>query len=241
MAAAEAILERLRQGEASAEELARVIGTTKRTAFRYLAKLTSEGKIVKTGSVMNLKYGLPGMVSGPLIAGKNSEPPLLAIQVTNPVTYLKKWWAKVMANEGVDIRFRIHPITMIMVTAVLTSGGFVAGRVTLPEPVVRYIPQLAPAPSPSPWKETAFTGTLAERGGKYFLTTGEGEAISLQVPSVVNVKKLVGRRILAIGSYNSTTKVFKVKDASDIEIVIGVQPVPLVAPQNGASSSASPR
>ncbi len=236
----EIILEKLKASEAGAEELARAVGVSKRTVFRYLAKLLSEGRIVKGGTLMSLRYGLPGTNPGQFVAKiKGSEPPLIAVQVTNPVTYLKRWWQKVMANEGVDIRFRIHPITMVMVTAVIASGGFVAGRITLPKEVVQFVPQLAPTPTPSPWKETAFTGTLQERGGRYYLLTNGEEAITLQAPAIVNMQKLNKRRVLVIGSYNSTTKVFKVTDASDIEIVTGVQPVPLVTPANGAGAASN--
>lgn len=238
----EAILQRLNQGDASAEDLAQALGVNKRTVFRYLNGLIQEGKVVKIGFRPRVRYAKAGTVPVSVVVAttkKGTEPPLFSLQVTNPVTYLKRWWSRVMANEGVDVRFRIRPLTMIAVSAVLTSGGFVFGRISLPEPIVRYIPQLAPSPSPSPWKETAFTGVLQSRGGKYYLTTGEGEAIALEIPKIVNVQKLIGRKILAIGSFNGQTKVLKVADASDVEILVGAQPVPLVASESARRTNES--
>ena len=43
---------------------------------------------------------MPGDVKLP------SDPPLVDVKVTNPVTYFKKWWAKIIGNEGIDFRLK---------------------------------------------------------------------------------------------------------------------------------------
>lgn len=63
---------------------------------------------------------------------KKTEPPLVDVKVSNPIIYLKKWWQKVIGNEGVDIRFKIHPLTAIAVAVIVASIGFGVGRFVLP-------------------------------------------------------------------------------------------------------------
>jgi hypothetical protein len=38
------------------------------------------------------------------MASSSTEPPLITI--TNPVTYLRLWWQKVMGKEGIDFKFK---------------------------------------------------------------------------------------------------------------------------------------
>ena len=159
-------------------------------------------------------------------------PPLMSLEVTNPVTYLKLWWSKVMNNEGIDFRFRIRPLTAMALVAIFAVGGFGLGRlsVPIPEQIIKYIPQLAPTPTPDPWKETAFIGVLQKTGERFYLLTAQAEAISLMVPGNVNLSKYVGKRILAEGKYNRLTGALQVTDATDLEVVIQSAPVPTSVP-----------
>jgi hypothetical protein len=157
----------------------------------------------------------------------DEDPPLVSLKVTNPVTYLKRWWKRVATNEGVDFRFRVRPLTAIAiavaVTLVLTGTGFSLGRITfpIPSPIIKYVPQLGPSPTPDPWKETAFTGSLKFTSStqKYYLVTTSAEAITLNVPSNIDLSKFVGKRILASGNYNKSTRILDVKDAQDLEVL----------------------
>ena len=165
---------------------------------------------------------------------QDQDPPLVSFQVTNPVTYFKKWWKKIMANEGVDLRLKIKPLTAIAISIVIASAGFGLGWLTIPipEPIIKYVPQLAPSPTPSPWKETAYTGKLkfSISTNKYYLLTEKSEAITLEVPSNVKLDKLIGKRIFATGELNTLTGILKVNDATDMEILpITVTNVPTVA------------
>lgn len=148
-------------------------------------------------------------------------PPLFYLKITNPIVYIKAWWKKVIANEGVDFRFRVHPLTAIALTAIVASLAFGLGRFTLPadNPIVKYIPQLAPIPAPNPWRENAFTGILRYTNGgkKYYLETSDFGVITLDAPTQVNMEKLISKRILAVGKYNIQTGILIVTEASDLD------------------------
>jgi len=95
---------------------------------------------------------------------QKEDPPLVQLKVTNPITYIKVWWKKIIGNEGVSFSFKIKPLTAIIlsvfITSILTGAGYGLGKISLHEPIVKYVPQLASIPTPNLWKETAFTGSL---------------------------------------------------------------------------------
>lgn len=165
------------------------------------------------------------------LTGKFSklDPPLFSFSISNPVTYLRRWWKGVMAGEGVDIKLKIHPFTAVMLVSAISGLSFGLGRITVPEPVAKYISIFAtplPTATPNPWKESAFVGTLQKQNDRYFLLGTDTEAVVLEVPKNVVLLKYVGRKILAVGQYNSSLKVLQVTEASDLEIISGSQPVP---------------
>lgn len=168
------------------------------------------------------------------MASLNTEPPL--ITVTNPVTYLRLWWQKVMNKEGVDFNFKIHPITAFLISFGLGAGLFGAGRYSVNIPFLKYnngiVTTSTPTSAPS-WKETAFTGKLqySVTTQKYFLITTSSEAITLQVPNNLDLLTLVGKRIMAVGEYNKTTKLLRVLDVKDLEVLPNSPiPIPTVEP-----------
>ncbi len=149
-----------------------------------------------------------------------------------------------MANEGLDFRFRIHPLTAIALALVIASGSFGLG-ILARFPLANYFPFLSssiqptsPTTSTLSWRDTAFMGTLhfSTTTNKYYLTTNQSEAITLDVPTNVNLSKLVNKRIFAAGSYSKETKVLKVQDATSMEVLpTTITPVPTTS-----SSSATP-
>ncbi len=164
-----------------------------------------------------------------------TDPPLVDLKVANPVTYLKNWWKKVIDNEGIDVRLRIRPLTSIAMTAMLVGVSFGLGRISLPpeSPLIQYLPMLAPTPTPNPWRQTAFTGVLkySDISLKYYLVTNTSEAITLIAPDNVNLKKLMGKRILATGNYNNDMNLLSVTDATDMELLpLSILPVPTMSP-----------
>lgn len=168
---------------------------------------------------------------------------MVDVKVTNPVTYLKRWWARVMGSEGVDFRFRIHPITAVLCVFAVAVAAFGVGRYSLNIPFLKY--QVVPTPTPSPqeiWKETAYTGTLQYSSvtQKYFLqVSSSSEAITLQVPAGIDLKGLVGKRIFAAGSYSKSTRTLVVADAKDMEI-LPKSPVPIPTMEPAPTPEATP-
>lgn len=129
------------------------------------------------------------------------DPPLVDVKVTNPVTYLKKWWNKVIGNEGMEFRFRVKPLAAIAISLVVVTAAFGLGQV---DPAITTKP--IPTPIPEVWRETACTGTLqfSDTTGKYYLVTTPAEAITLDVPENFDLKDLIGKRVFAVGEYNLT-------------------------------------
>lgn len=183
-----------------------------------------------------------------------AEKPLVEVKVTNPVTYLKNWWNKVMGKEGVYFSFKIHPITAFLIAFGLTAGIFSIGRYSVNIPFLKYEVVSSPTPTPTPviWKETAYTGTLQFSSATqkfYLMTTSSSELITLEVPENINLTDYVGKRILAIGNYNKAKKILEVTDAKTLEVLPKTQvsiptsspsPEPTTSPTPEASPSASP-
>lgn len=164
---------------------------------------------------------------------KKLDPPLVDLKVTNPVTYLKNWWNKIVGNEGIDFRFHVKPLTALALAIVVASIGFGVGRFVIPFqiPFFQYNQPYTPKPveTPTTWKETAFIGTLqfSTTNNKYFLvTSSSSEAITLEVPDFINLEPLIGKRIFAIGDYNKSIKILKINDYKDLE-VLPKSPIPL--------------
>ncbi|PJA42944.1 hypothetical protein CO176_00875, partial [Candidatus Woesebacteria bacterium CG_4_9_14_3_um_filter_39_10] len=164
------------------------------------------------------------------------EKPLVEVKVTNPVTYLKNWWNKVMGKEGVYFSFRIHPLTAFLIAFGLTAGIFSIGRYSVNIPFLKYevVNSPIPAATPAVWKETAYTGTLqfSKVAGKFYLmVTSSSELITLEVPENIDLTDYVGKRILAIGNYNKSKKILQVTDAKTLEVLPKTQIlIPLQSP-----------
>jgi len=178
---------------------------------------------------------------------KATEPPLVEVKVTNPITYIKAWWKKVINNEGVDFEFHIRPLTAITIAIVIATIGFGVGRFVLPEGIdIPFFEYSDPTSSPTPttettWKETAFTGTLrhSSETGKHYLVTTSSEAITLEVPENMDLKDFVGKRIFVTGKYNKTSRILIIADAKDTE-VLSKTPLPLPTYSPTPTPTASP-
>lgn len=177
----------------------------------------------------------------------SQDPPLVDVKVTNPVTYLKKWWNKVIGNEGMEFRFRVKPLTAIAISLVVVTAAFGLGEIVLPYDIPFFKQNLpiisTPTPAPEVWRETAYTGTLqfSDITGKfYLLVTSSSEAITLEVPENLDLKDFVGRRIFAAGQYNKSQRILKVLEASDMEVLPKKSvSIPTLAPTSTPTASPS--
>ena len=168
-----------------------------------------------------------------------NPPDLVNVKITNPLVYIKYWWKRIMANEGIDLRLRVKPLTVFGVSLIAFSLAFGLGGVVLPVafPGLKLNGILYPSPTPTPetiWKDTSLKGTLTKSNTipvKFYLVTTSTEAVTLEVPVGFNLITVVGKRILAVGTYNSKDKVLEVEDIQDLEVLPNTQvPIPTSPP-----------
>ena len=155
---------------------------------------------------------------------RKKEPPLVDVKVTNPVTYIKSWWKRVIGNEGIDFRVRVKPLTAIAISIIILTVTMGVGRFVFPFKIPFFVytsEEGAVTSDKVDYRDTAFTGELrhALLTNRYYLTTGSSEAINLQVPDNVDLKDFVGRRIFAVGKYQEETRTLLVADAADLELL----------------------
>jgi hypothetical protein len=65
---------------------------------------------------------------------------------------------------------------------------------------------------------------------KFYLQTGDGQAVTLFVSVNVNLNKYIGKKIFASGRYNKLDDILYVTDASDLEVLIQSSPIPTLSP-----------
>jgi hypothetical protein len=154
---------------------------------------------------------------------RKTEQPLIDVKVTNPITYIKSWWKKIIGNEGVDFRIRVKPLTAIAITIIVVTVSFGVGRFVFPfkVPFFEYTlnsPTIAPVNST---RDAAFSGVLRydDPKGRYYLLTSSAEAITLAVPENIDLSKYIGRRIFSVGKYDKDKNILAVESASDMELL----------------------
>lgn len=164
-----------------------------------------------------------------------NPPDLVDIKISNPLVYIKYWWKRIMANEGIEVKFKAKPVTVFGVALIWSAMAFGLGGVVLPTffPWVKVNNLVISSPTPTSitqiMKDTALRGTLTKTSSvpsKFYLVTTSTEAVTLEVPDNFNLNLLVGKRILAVGSYDSKNKILVVKDIQNLE-VLSKTPVPI--------------
>lgn len=156
---------------------------------------------------------------------RKKEPPLVDVKVTNPFTYIKSWWKKIIGNEGIDFRLRVRPLTAIAITIIVVTVTLGIGRFVLPFKIPFFVYtseiETSPKTNGAVYRDTAFTGILrrAFLSSRYYLTTSSSEAINLEVPENVDLSDFVGRRIFATGKYHDETRTLLITDAKNLELL----------------------
>jgi len=164
---------------------------------------------------------------------RKKDPPLVDVKVSNPITYIKAWWKRVVGNEGMEIRIRIKPLTAILITVIVVTLCLGITKVVLPFkiPFLEFNSEVTP--TPVVYRQTAFAGILrfTESNEKYFLETDSAEAINLEIPENINLDKFIERRIFATGQYSDSERLLIVSDISDLEIFPEIEiPIPTLKP-----------
>ena len=194
----------------------------------------NDGKFVSKEDPTNLPP-ISVSVNNPTSVNTTTPPDLVNLKVTNPLVYIKYWWKRIMANEGIDMRFRMKPLTVFGVALIAFSLAFGLGGVVLPTffPWMKINNGTQSTATPTPQlellKDTALKGTLTKTNTnppKFYLITTSTEAVTLEIPVGFNLNTLVGKRILAVGTYDSKNKVLEVEDIQDLE-VLSTTPVPI--------------
>lgn len=173
---------------------------------------------------------------------REKEKPLIDLKVTNPITYIKSWWKKIIGNEGIEMKIKVKPLTAIAIAIIAVSVSFGVGKFVVPikTPFFEYsiknneiIPTPIIPPVAKTLRDTAFTGVLKfdESKNKFYLFTLTSEAINLSVPNNINLTQFVGRRIFAAGKYDEGVRTLEVETASDMEILpVKIVPIPTEIP-----------
>lgn len=132
--------------------------------------------------------------------------PNIKFQLNNPIKYIKLCWKKVMSKEGIDLRFRIHPVTAIIVATIIAAGSFGIGRVSYIFSQIPFISKIiltSPSPTSTPtstpsseWQNSRIAGILRVTliTNKYYLLTSSSIAISLQFDKNVDLTKYLGKK-----------------------------------------------
>jgi hypothetical protein len=156
---------------------------------------------------------------------RKKEKPLVDIKVTNPITYIKSWWKKIIGNEGIEMKVKVRPLTAIAIAIIVVTVSFGVGKVVFPFKIPFFVyttdDEEKPQPSPNPYREAAFSGTLKylSQSGRYYLLTGSSEAIYLEVPDNINLSNYIGQRIVARGNYDTKLKTLVVEETADMEVL----------------------
>lgn len=154
---------------------------------------------------------------------RKKEKPLIDVKVTNPITYIKSWWKRIIGNEGIELKIKVRPLTAIAIAIIVLTVSLGIGRFNLPFrlPFFEYSLKEEAFPPNILNRDTAFSGELQFDSAtrKYYLITSTSEAIKLEIPDNVEMSQFIGKRIFATGKYYKDTRTLKVESASDMEIL----------------------
>lgn len=157
-----------------------------------------------------------------------SDPPLVDLKVTNPITYLKRWLTRILRNEGITIK--IKPFTVAIIILALTGGSFSIGS------------YLFPHSSPIFHRQVVYQGSLQITDKGFFLTLPNSDLYTLRpkAKSSINFQSLQDGPALVKG--NLTVEKFVI-DVTEI-IPLGtstssptIQPPPPIPQTTSANTN----
>ncbi len=133
---------------------------------------------------------------------KKDDPPLIDLKMTNPVTYLKRWWTRVMANEGIIFSFRIRPFTaVLLIIALGVASGTSFSLVKI----------FFPTSSPIFHREVIYQGQLQKTStGDYYLVLPDNSLYRLNLKT--KTIDLVSERVMVKGNLTGEPNVIDVKE-----------------------------
>lgn len=200
------------------------------TLRRDLDEMIDEGVVERRGQGKSTEYaaipkggleGLKQIATSPTtkVTASTSviddEEPLVEVKVTNPLAYLKRWWQKVMADEGIKIKFSLEVKPLTAIGLVLLVAAIGVGLTTV-SAMLKYLPfysrfqQFVTSPDNS--TETAMEGRLYFEGDKFYLFTANmNEAVFVQGVKKLELGEFDDKHVILTGSYNSQTNILTVE------------------------------
>lgn len=153
------------------------------------------------------------------------DPPMVNLQVTNPVTYFKKWVTKFFKNQDIDLHLRIKPfatIGLVLAFTVVGGSAFSIGR------------NFFPNSSPIFHRAITLQGTIQRsESGQFYLVLPDNTLWTLRPKANnINLSNVVNKSVLVKGNLTAEANVVNVSEV----ISFGRQPSVYSYPP--ASSSA---
>lgn len=159
---------------------------------------------------------------------ENDDPPMIDVKITNPVTYLKLWFKKLFSNEGIDISFKVKPITAVLIVLAITT---IVGGTSLSLAKWYFFPILVPTHMIA---KTSYTGKLQSSGEKFILVTTSSQAYILKNDSPQNLSQLKDQNVLVTGKLNNKTNIIEVSEIASLNTTPSpqptLQPIPTLIP-----------
>lgn len=161
---------------------------------------------------------------------EKNDPPLVAVSVTNPVTYLKLFLKRFLKNEGIDIRLKIKPLTVIACVLALSTAfgtGFNVAQIFFP------------TSSPVLHRAITLQGNIQRsETGQYYLSLPDNSIWTLRPKNNnINLSSDINRQVMVKGNMTPENNVIEVKEVIAFDKPIPVLYAPARAP---ATTSAQP-
>lgn len=161
---------------------------------------------------------------------EKNDPPLVAVSVTNPVTYLKLFLKRFLKNEGIDIHLKIKPLTVIACVLALSTAfgtGFNVAQIFFP------------TSSPLLHRAITLQGNIQRsETGQYYLSLPDNSLWTLRpTNNNINLSNDINRQVMVKGNMTAENNVIEVKEVIVFE---KSNPVIYVPTQLPATTSAQP-
>lgn len=152
--------------------------------------------------------GLPPLVeTDPKQDSKDPDPPIFTIR--NPIIYIKRWWNKTLAKEGVDFKlgFKIRPITAVLIASIIISGGVSSGITAL------VLKTFFPTSSPILHRQIIQQGIIQTGTGGFYLASSDSSIWKLKPKKPnVNLSDQVGKQVTVTGNLTKETNLIEVSE-----------------------------
>lgn len=151
---------------------------------------------------------------------EKNDPPLVAVSITNPVTYLKLFLKRFLKNEGVDIHLKIKPLTVIACVLALSTAfgtGFNVAQIFFP------------TSSPVLHRAITLQGNIQRsETGQYYLSLPDNSIWTLRPKNNnLNLSNDINRQVMVKGNMTPENNVIEVKEVIAFDTGEKLTPYPV--------------